>query len=570
MKHQATHRRGPGLGVRAALLPLVACAVTAAAAAAQDLDQRGRQRLFSQVKPAVVLIYSQVQAEISLPRDQGPPLLLTSQTSSAGSGWIITPDGFIITNGHVVEMYHESNETVLRQRLLFQALNDAGVFAAPDPETGRVPTEEEAIRRTIELYDEASIALKKDLVAVLQNGRVLEASVREYSPPVVPFPGKISLPGVGNFDNGRDVAVLKVSARDLPTMRLGNSDGSAIGEEIFVAGYPGSAALDALSEASTLEASFTRGQVAALKAAVGGEDLIQVDAAASPGSSGGPVFNRSGEVLGILTMGEGESFNFAVTSNTVRDFFRSSGGVAGESLFDRTWTRALDRYYAADYDGAIAGFDEVLRLMPDLPDALNLRRMAMTAREGNPSGPPLPETSAEAATAGAVPLEPVLPADDEGLPGWLLGVIALGVVLLGGGFLMRRQSAPSPALAGAAAGGGVADAASGSRGGTAATVAIHPTPLRLMVIAGPLQGNRFEVGSEGVRIGRDTAACQIVLSEASVSREHAMIRPAGSGLSIKNLSGTNPTYVNDRAIQEATLAPGDRVKIGDSVFEVQA
>ena len=60
------------------------------------------------------------------------------------------------------------------------------------------------------------------------------------------------------------------------------------------------------------------------------------DAAASPGSSGGPVFNRNGEVIGILTMGEGQNFNFAVTANTVRDFFRSSGGVAGESARRRS------------------------------------------------------------------------------------------------------------------------------------------------------------------------------------------------------------------------------------------
>lgn len=558
MKQHSTQRRGPGIGLRTTLAAVAIASALAAPATAQDLDQRERQRLFSQVKPAVVLIYSQVQADITIPRDGSTALLLSTQTASAGSGWIITPDGFVITNGHVVEMYHVSNETQLRQELLYQALTQAGVFAEPDPETGRLPTEQEAIAETLEIYQRADIVLKKDLVAILQNGQTLEASVREYSPPVVALPGKTSIPGLGSFDNGRDVAILKVSGRDLPTMSIGDSDGAAIGEEIFVAGYPGAAALDAISDASTLEASFTRGQIASLKAAVGGEDLIQVDAAASPGSSGGPVFDREGNVLGILTLGEGQNFNFAVTANTIRDFFRASGGVAGESLFDRTWSRALDAYYSSDYEGAIEGFDESLRLMPDLPDALNLRRMAMTAREDNPSEPPMLDGAADA--AGATPAM-AADTDDGGLPGWLLGVMALGAVLLGAGLFMRRQPATATAGAGVA-GTGAASAA--------ATIAMSGggSP-HLQVTGGPLQGNRFEVGPEGVRVGRDPAACQIVLSEASVSREHAVIRRSGAGLSIKNLSGTNPTYVNDRAIQEASLVSGDRVKIGDSIFEVE-
>lgn len=557
-------RRTPARGLRAALTGLALVALATPAAQAQDLDQEGRQRLFAKVKPAVVLIYSQVEADITIPRDGAAPLSLNTRTASAGSGWIVTPDGFIITNGHVVEMYHQSNETALRQGLLFQALNEAGVFDEVDPETGRLPTESEAIQQTLEIFTRADIVLKKDLVAILQNGRTLEASVREYSPPVVALPGKTSIPGVGTFDNGRDVAVLKVSGRDLPTMTLGNSDGAAIGEEIFAAGYPGAAALDAVSDASTLEASITRGQIASLKAAVGGEDLIQIDAAAGPGSSGGPVFDRNGEVLGIVTMGESESFGFAVTANTIRDFFRASGAMAGESMFDRTWTRALDAYYGSDYEGAIEGFDEALRIMPDLPDAINLRREAMALRDDPTRVRPVtPDPAPEP--------QPMPPAPEPGgIPTWLMGVLALGVVLVGAGLFMRRQPATATATAGGG-GGGMASRGAVSGASAAATIAA-PTvsAAHLVVKGGPLQGNRFEIGPDGVRIGRDPGVCQIVLSEASVSREHAVVRRSGGALTIKNLSGTNPTYVNDRAIQEATLSSGDTLKIGDSIFEVDA
>jgi pSer/pThr/pTyr-binding forkhead associated (FHA) protein len=148
----------------------------------------------------------------------------------------------------------------------------------------------------------------------------------------------------------------------------------------------------------------------------------------------------------------------------------------------------------------------------------------------------------------------------------LIVFTGLGVVLVGAGLYMRRQAAP--------AGGRPALSSSGpvlsSSGPSLATLAPPAAPGTLRVTGGPLAGNTFKVDPTGLRIGRDPAACQIVLSETSVSREHAVIRPNGGSLSIKNLSGTNPTYVNDRAIQEATLTGGDKVKIGDSVFMVEA
>ena len=103
----------------------------------------------------------------------------------------------------------------------------------------------------------------------------------------------------------------------------------------------------------------------------------------------------------------------------------------------------------------------------------------------------------------------------------------------------------------------------------ATVVAAPAKAATLVVTAGPLKGNRFEIESGGLTIGRDPSACQIVVSEASVSREHAVIRPNGSTLTIKNLSGTNPTFVNDRAIQETSLKSGDKVKVGESVFTVE-
>ena len=90
----------------------------------------------------------------------------------------------------------------------------------------------------------------------------------------------------------------------------------------------------------------------------------------------------------------------------------------------------------------------------------------------------------------------------------------------------------------------------------------------LQVQSGPLAGNRFDIQKAGLRIGRDPSQNQIVLSEDTVSREHAVIEiaPDGKTVRIKNLSATNPSYVNDRPITETDLKDGDRIKIGESIL----
>ncbi|MBD3337040.1 MAG: hypothetical protein GF355_16115, partial [Candidatus Eisenbacteria bacterium] len=69
-----------------------------------DLDADARQRLYYRVKPSVVLVWLSVQAQITIQTDDGP-LQLETGLSGSGSGWLISGDGYLVTNGHVVELY---------------------------------------------------------------------------------------------------------------------------------------------------------------------------------------------------------------------------------------------------------------------------------------------------------------------------------------------------------------------------------------------------------------------------------------------------------------------------------
>ena len=95
-------------------------------------------------------------------------------------------------------------------------------------------------------------------------------------------------------DSSSDIAVIKIDATGLTAATLGNSDNLAVGETVVAVGNP----------MGTLSGTVTDGIVSAVNRAVeveGNEmNLIQTDAAISPGNSGGGLFNGKGELIGIV------------------------------------------------------------------------------------------------------------------------------------------------------------------------------------------------------------------------------------------------------------------------------
>lgn len=80
----------------------------------------------------------------------------------------------------------------------------------------------------------------------------------------------------------------------------------------------------------------------------------------------------------------------------------------------------------------------------------------------------------------------------------------------------------------------------------------------------------LEDGNEWV-IGRDPDACQLLIEDPSASRKHLICKKTADGISIQNLSTTNPISVNDEEIQEPRLLRnGDVVKIGTGLYRFYA
>jgi V8-like Glu-specific endopeptidase len=116
--------------------------------------------------------------------------------------------------------------------------------------------------------------------------------------------------GVLTSDKHRDVAVIKAHGSDFRTLALGDSDRLQVGEEVVAIGSP-----------LSLESTVSNGIVSGIRTAEEeGGKFLQITAPISPGSSGGPLFNMAGGVVGITTshLVGGENLNFAIPINDVK------------------------------------------------------------------------------------------------------------------------------------------------------------------------------------------------------------------------------------------------------------
>ncbi len=112
-----------------------------------------------------------------------------------------------------------------------------------------------------------------------------------------------------------DVAVIMVSDApvDAKPLQLGNSSNLHIGQQVVAIGNP-----------LGLSSSLSSGIISQLNKLISLETVplivpvIQLDLSIAPGSSGGPLFDLSGNVIGITNAGSGYGFNFAISSNIVK------------------------------------------------------------------------------------------------------------------------------------------------------------------------------------------------------------------------------------------------------------
>lgn len=350
------------------LLSLLLLLPGAAPAAAQT--QAELQSAAFRAKPAVVMIGVEVGATFSVRCGRGEASTVTpSPLQWIGSGAIIHPDGWIMTNGHVVQPFHEDNAAQLAPALLERA-----VVQACAGQLGGAPAGSARVRALAAAQDMGPVRLEKRLQVTLSNSHAYAATVRGYSPPAYVVVGRTT---GGGERRGRDVAIIKIEGRDLPVVELApRSTDLHLGQRLFVLGFPGVvAAHELLSTATRFEPSLTVGRVSGFKQDVGGQRVIQTDAAIIQGNSGGPVFNERGQVVGAATFTsqQGEQvvqgFNFVVPVESLHELAGGAGLVPqGQSRFTRLWNAGVDLYIRGNHYRAYRNMNAASQIHPGFPD----------------------------------------------------------------------------------------------------------------------------------------------------------------------------------------------------------
>jgi len=324
-------------------------------------------------KPAVVMIGVQVGATATV--RCGPGAAVEARPRPAGwlgSGSIIHSDGWIVTNGHVVRPFYEMDDGALTRELGEKAVAEACAASLQELPADARARQVQALAAAP--VNRAGVKLEKTLYVSLSNGKTYPAVVKAYSPP--------AYVRVSEKEYGRDVAILKIEAKDLPVARLArHSTNLNLGQTLFVIGFPGVVAShELLSRASRFEPSVTVGRVSSFKEDVGGQRVIQTDAAIIQGNSGGPVFDDRGEVIGAATFTstQGEQvvqgFNFLIPVETIREATAKAGIAAdGRSEFSRLWNRGVDLYLRDLHYRAFRAMSAAAAIHPGFPDVERVR-----------------------------------------------------------------------------------------------------------------------------------------------------------------------------------------------------
>jgi S1-C subfamily serine protease len=488
---------------------IVSPAATARAAGAEISGTIDPQRIFAQSEPATVLILANFQAKTVVPTIQvntaaleaelereltsgeigtnknklltralqliaaspdaflvaaDPPRESTAQFQATGSGFIIDSTGYVVTNAHVVA----PKDDEIKQQLAMIGLKNL------------VEEDLKAMRQEIAAQ---GISIPEDLLAALANAdaswlaehltvrgleknfsALLGANIPGVTTTINAVPGSVVT--AGEPIPGRDVAILKLEQKNMPTLPLADDSTLRVGDKLYVLGYPGAATFHPMiSKESVTEPSFTTGTLSARKISTGGFEVLQTDAAITHGNSGGPVLNDRGEVVGIATFGslgkddkELAGFNFIMPATLIKQFVDRSGAHPAESMFTTLYNKALDQEAHSKYKNALKTLTEINEIAPGHPYVQQhissdqsaiaggkdksggggktglligiiaavavlaggialfvYRRSAGRARGGGATGPPMHDSTVTAPSA-PTPSEPILTPVDE--PAW--------------------------------------------------------------------------------------------------------------------------------------------------------
>ena len=516
---------------------------TTAAACRRDVVQLDEiQKMAYGVKPAVVRVnayatadfrYSQdtikgLEAALGVPaRDlDGAENLVETGAGGSGSGFIIHPDGVILTSGHVVAPTRDS--AALERELRRNGAISALVRHFPVDTLRSIHRTDTLDNYVAPLAEEGTIDNERVVNQIeLSNGETLPFKIRRYSPAL--------------HERGTDLAILQIDRKRLPSIPLGDSDAVHVGESIWSVGYPAVASSTDeviggwLSRDSDLEATVNPGTITAIKRNVANLPVFQSNVAIYRGNSGGPAVNGRGEVIGISTWGHtnAEQIKFLVPVNVARQLLAEAkvpANAGGE--FNQHYRAALDAAGDGRWIEAKKNLLLATTLFPKSPDLV---------RFGNDADRAI-----------------------RGLPLWRLYPIQTIVALFAALLLVATATyfatrSRQPRFEAELLKAPTVETVVSPNGAEAGPLSMLG---KFTILNGTRAGEKLGLGGSGIRIGRESTICEIVLENPKVSRLHAEVVSIDGKTLLIDRNSSNGTYVNDQKIDKRFLQDGDIIYFG--------
>lgn len=490
-------------------------------------------------RPAVALIYSGLYINVVV--GNGQPQKLPYYGS--GSGFFINPDGYLVTNGHVVDIYmkYMADKDGYAQKVFTEMLMTQLAQKFKE-KNGRDPNQEELIND----YNEFAKAQQPRVLehgainyVILSNSENYNFEVKKFSP---------SIP-----DGGKDIAVLKIERDNCPVVMLGDSSQLILQQAIFTIGFP--AVVDPsrfplLGQANTLRSSITRGSISALKTDYKGMAVIQHDSATSPGNSGGPTVDIHGRVIGVHSYAAtgADGFKFCVPINTAKEFIRETGiDFNKSSEFTTVFNKLMDSVWDGRWFDAQTEVSTALAYMKNEPDLEKIQQMVLQKLSGMSFFEKIWRQNKLFVIIAVVLV--------------ILILVVLKISFTSG----SKEVAPvAPAPVVRESERPVIQPADKTKmikelDGTVMEGTIFGT---FSVFVKGEEVGTYNITSSPIIIGRDPVSATVVIKNEIVSKTHLKIMPKGDQFMVVDLGSTNGTYIDGEKISEAAVKPNDVIQIG--------
>jgi serine protease Do len=305
---------------------------------------------------------------------------IESNSSSSGSGFIVTPNGYIVTNAHVAFPTQEQINSNILESAISSLLNSdyEWLNSYVTQQLGIPVTEEQANAyfNALDQYYRQTLALDSSNLFVFVLSRYSLPGVQTGEQAI---PAEVLPHASGSPIPGKDVAVIKIEATNLPTLPLGNDTDLRPLDNVIVIGYPGAVSTNPVLSPTGQEPSVVTGEFSGYQTTIQGWRAMQVQAPIAHGNSGGPALDSSGRVVGIATFGsidpntlqEAPGFNFLVPISIVKDYLNRANVQPTESQFTTMYRQALTEYSSGNFQESLNILQQINALSPNNPYVLD-------------------------------------------------------------------------------------------------------------------------------------------------------------------------------------------------------